>query len=845
MWLLLAWSGLLASAAFGAQPGQPLELSRTVRPWEFVSALGPHAAILGHEQGTLEAWVYPLKIVSDFHLRFHTEGTVLPAEALARTVIVRPESTTIVYFGDSFTVRETLFVPVHEPGAIIALQISTAKVLQVEAAFRPDFQLDWPGHIEDSGAEWDSTLHAFHFADTGGEFEALVGSPHASKTAEEYFSNYFDSSQDAFALEPTVAGTDTKIIVIAASFTGNKDLTSLYQRLSQGYPALLREAASYYNDYLSHTVSIQVPDVEVEAAYDWARVSMLQSVVQNPFLGEGLAAGFDTSHDDYRPGFAWFFGRDTEWTSLALTAEGDFPHARSALEFLGKYQRSDGKIPHEVSQSASLMDWFKTPFAFASADATPLYIVAADDYVTRSGDIGFARDKWESLWKAYTFLKSTYDAKGLAQNAGIGHGWIEGGPLVPVQAELYQAALGIAAVRALSHLARLLQKDDAHDLEQAFDRELPMLDETFWSSEKRFYAYALDSDNRRVDVPSVLAAVPMWFRLLDEEHVQSMIQELARPDHQADWGMRIISSHNPKYDPGGYHFGTVWPLFTGWASVGEYNYHRALPAYSNLRANALLMLDGSLGHAAEVLSGNYYQTLSTGAPNQLWSAAMVVNPLLSGLMGLRTDAASCHFVFAPHVPADWSWFSVDNLPVDSERVSFNYRRTEDRLRLEIRSNGTKECSMEFSPAVSLRAKVRQVRFNGRRVPFQMKPNSSDQHVTIEIPVRAGVSTVEVEMAGNFELSYTSALPALGTESRGLRVLSESWSPTRDTLTVRLSGTPGEGYELSAWNARQLSSVEGAQLERTNASDARVHVRLPVSSPGSDPQATVVFHFAGR
>src|SRR5207248_8171555 len=43
----------------------------------------------------------------DFHLKFHTERRLLAAEALARTVTVRPESATILYAGDTFSVRET------------------------------------------------------------------------------------------------------------------------------------------------------------------------------------------------------------------------------------------------------------------------------------------------------------------------------------------------------------------------------------------------------------------------------------------------------------------------------------------------------------------------------------------------------------------------------------------------------------------------------------------------------------------------------------------------------------------------------------------------------------------
>jgi hypothetical protein len=325
-----------------------------------------------------------------------------------------------------------------------------------------------------------------------------------------------------------------------------------------------------------------------------------------------------------------------------------------------------------------------------------------------------------------------------------------------------------------------------------------------------------------------------------------MIQELASPDHQTDWGMRILSSHDSKYDPGGYHFGVVWPLFTGWASVGEYRYHRPLPAYSNLRTNALLTLDGSLGHVAEALSGKYYQTLATGSPHQIWSAAMVVNPLLSGLLGIETDAASCHLVFAPHVPADWSSFSVDNVRVGSETFSLSYQWTPDNIQLQVQSTGVRQCSVEFSPAVSLRAKIKQVRLNGRRLPFHLEVNSSDQHVTMDLPIAVNKSVVEIQMEDNFELSWlSSTLPPLGSTSRGLRVVSESWTPARGTLTLLLSGAAGESYELSAWNTSQISSVDGAQLDRTTEPAAKVRVQLPASVPGGDAQATVVFHFATK
>src|SRR5690348_5788387 len=221
-----------------------------------------------------------------------------------------------------------------------------------------------------------------------------------------------------------------------------------------------------------------MPDRKLEEAYDWARVSLLQGLVTNPTMGTGLVAGYRTSGESQRPGFAWFFGRDSFWSSLALNSEGDFATAKAALKFVAQFQRDDGKIPHEIAQGASYVNWFKDyPYGFASADATPLYIIAMNDYVSASGDVGFAKDNWEKLWKAYQFLRSTYDANGFPKNFGVGHGWVEGGPLLPVETELYQSGLAVEALRSLGNLATVTGKDqEGKTLEDEFAKEQPRLD---------------------------------------------------------------------------------------------------------------------------------------------------------------------------------------------------------------------------------------------------------------------------------------------------------------------------------------------------------------------------------
>ena len=822
------------------QSARTLELSRTIRSWEFLPVVGTRAGLFGNETGRFEAWVYPLKLFRDFHLTFHVGDQSLPAESLARTLTVRPESASILYVGDSFRVRETLCVPVSEAGAVILLDIETEEPLEVEAGFTADFQLEWPAALGGTYVDWDAKQNAFVFAEEAKKYAALLGSPTARDARLSYETNYSSSEENSLRLGVTQKGKETKVLVVAASVAGFADAAKNYQHLLSSYSDLLHESGEYYRNYVNKTVSLELPDAQLQQAYDWARISTVQGLVNNPYLGAGLVAGYRTSGVGQRPGFAWFFGRDSFWTSFALNAEGDYETSRTALDFISKFQREDGKVPHEISQSASLVPWFKDyPYPYVSADATPLFIIAMNDYVSQSGDVGFVRDKWDNVWRAYQFLRSTYDSQGLAENAGVGHGWVEGGPLLPVKNEYYQAGLGVAALQSLSNLATLVGKEDvSKQLAAEFDRRQTALDRAFWSAEINSYAFALKQDNQREDEVSVLATVPMWFGLQDAEHANQTITQLAAEDHQSDWGMRIISRQSKIYDGSGYHFGSVWPLFTGWASVGEYRYHREFPAYSNLRANALLGVDGSLGHFTEVLSGDYYQSFSTGSPHQIWSSAMVVSPILRGMLGLQTDAERRQIALSPHVPADWTSFAIRNVRLAGIGVDFRYRKTADSVVLETKRAGSGDCWVEFSPSFSLRTQVVKVELNGRAVPFKLQPNGNDQHVLVRFPVADGLSTLVVHVKNDFGLALTNELPPLGSASHGLRILSEAWNASKTELSLQVSGLAGIRYELSVWNPGQITSVEGAVLSKPG----KLEIQIP---PGSDSylQQKIVIHFA--
>jgi hypothetical protein len=285
----------------------------------------------------------------------------------------------------------------------------------------------------------------------------------------------------------------------------------------------------------------------------------------------------------------------------------------------------------------------------------------------------------------------------------------------------------------------------------------------------------------------------------------------------------------------------VWPLFTGWASVAEYQNHKPQPAYDNLRANAMLALDGSPGHVTEVLSGDFYQPISTSSPHQIWSAAMVISPFLRGMFGLHFDAQKHQLTFAPHVPADWTSFSVHQVAAGADTVAMRYSRTANSITVTATRTGGADFELDLSSAVSPRASILSVTFNGKPVAFHAEPHGDDQHVAVSAKLAAGDNVIKIHLRNDFAVTFAGELPSLGSISRGPRILSQSWNASHDTLMFQVQGLPGRVYSLAVLGKDQIRSLDGAAL----AGDDGIAVTFPVQAGAAEPQTqTVTIHFGG-
>jgi len=218
---------------------------------------------------------------------------------------------------------------------------------------------------------------------------------------------------------------------------------------------------------------------------------------------------------------------------------------------------------------------------------------------------------------------------------------------------------------------------------------------------------------------------------------------------------------------------------------------------------------------------------------------MVISPILRGMFGLQTDAEKHQITLAPHVPADWSWFAIHNVNVGATSVDFEYRKTPESVLLDAKRSGSGDCWVEFSPAFSLRTEVVGVEMNGRPLSFKVQENSNDKHVYLRFQVSGTTNSLVIRLQKDFGLELANELPSLGSASRGLRVISESWNAARTELNLEISGRAGTSYYLGVWNPGQISSVEGATLTKAG----KLEIQMPTGPADAYAQEKVAIHFA--
>ncbi len=304
------------------------------------------------------------------------------------------------------------------------------------------------------------------------------------------------------------------------------------------------------------------------------------------------------------PWFATLFGRDSLITALQMLPI-NAEIAAETLRLLAAYQarQSDawrdaqpGKILHElrVGELATLNEIPHTPY-YGSVDATPLFLVLLVDYVDWTADLGLFTELGQPIDLALGWIDHNGDADGdgyvdyqsASKKGLINQGWKDSGDsivnadgslakppiaLVEVQGYVYRAKMGLANL-----YERTGQAGRAAGLRRAARALRARFNRDFWQEGLNTYALALQAGGKPAAVVSSNPGQALWSGIADPEKARRTAERLTAPDMFSGWGIRTLSSREKRYNPIGYHLGSVWPHDNALIAAGfrRYGFDRA------------------------------------------------------------------------------------------------------------------------------------------------------------------------------------------------------------------------------------------------------------------------------
>jgi glycogen debranching enzyme len=809
-----------------------IALNGPARPVRYIEASGLRAAFLGREDGSFEAWVYPLKVLHGFQLAFGTPAYADPIRGadLASWVDARPETTTVRYAHDSFTADAIWLVPRDEPGGLVLLDVHTSVPLRIVVQFRIDLKPMWPAALGGQFSYWDPELKAYVASEASRKHAALVGSPLAVTPPEQPAHNLPDApSQFTIALTPEDAARGMVPIAIAASADGLETAKKIYTRILSSPETFYRQTTAHYGRLRNELTSVDTPDDRINRAFEWSKVALDKGFVCNPQLGCGLIAGLGPSGTTERPGFGWFFGGDAFVNSWAMTAYGDFDTVKEALDFLRRYQRSDGKMMHELSQGAAYIRWFEDfPYGYYHADTTPLYITAVRDYVRASADVSFARDMWPSIRKAFDYCASTdEDGDGLMDNTKAGLAAVETGTLRSgdVLTDVFLAAAWTEATAAAAEIAELAGDSFAAIARRAYEKARASLNRRFLDDGAGRIHFAVKKDGRGEPEATVWPAFGIWRDVFDRDRpaVRGTLDALASAGIASDWGARMLSRESRLYEPLSYNNGAVWPFLSGFAMLALYRQHRPEAAWQYLDGTADLTFAEAHGYIPELLSGDRLRSIDAAVPHQLFATTGFASGLMRGLIGryeppaTESDAA---LTIEPQLPADWPYLRIRRLRWRDAIFDINVTRDQSGMELVVAQAGRPRplvVKLPLAPGAEPERDIRELRFVGGAAP----------------------ETRRVRIKPGIELAPLQEPLTIGDPSRRLRVIATSFVDGR--YVARLQGLSGRTYSVRLRVPFQIESLAGGQIVRKNGEWTEVAIPFPAADAewlGKDLTITV-------
>jgi glycogen debranching enzyme len=407
-------------------------------------------------------------------------------------------------------------------------------------------------------------------------------------------------------------------------------------------------------------------------------------------------------------GLPWFmtlFGRDSILTSLqALPFTPEL--AATTLHALGDWQGSrvddfrdedPGRILHEMryGEMSAFEERPHSPY-YGCADATPLYVVLLDEYERWTGDRRLVRElenearaalNWideyaDLMGNGYVWYQRRNEETGLENQCwkdswdsiSYKDGRLPGFPRATAELQGYAYDAKIRGAR----LARDIWKDprfadelerQAADLKRRFNRD-------FWVKDGGYFALALDTEGNQVDSLTSNNGHLLWSGIVDKSKAKAVVRQLMGPRLFSGWGVRTLAEGEGRYNPIGYHVGTVWPFDNSFIAWGLRRYGFKEEA-ARIASGILDAAEFFQGRLPEAFGGyergvtKYPVQYPTACSPQAWSTGTPLL-LLRTMLGLEPQGE--HLIVDPALPDSIGLLALLDIPGRWGRVDAFARR---------------------------------------------------------------------------------------------------------------------------------------------------------------------------
>ena len=785
---------------------------------EFWDLTGERMMVMGHEKsGIDEIWAHPFMAIRDYRVGIKfTDKEVIWLSDINPSITITPASIIRKYDLGEIKLTELISVHHEKPQTLIHYEFEGDLKAEIMIGFNSNLRLMWPYSEKVIGGincTWNDSINAFIVRDLADNFNSLVG---MNRKPQKQIIGRYDSvfyingnfqlhetdKLQCGALAVFKADRTLDFVVAASHFADPNVLNYLTDGLKN--PAdIYINSYNYYSGLLNDKLMITSPDTDLNIGYRWAIIGTDRHFTNTPGIGKSLVAGIGNTVRGWwgghavngRPGYGWYFGRDSEWSSFAINAYGDYDKVKDVLKMLIRYQHMNGKIFHELTTSGAVH--------YDAADATPLFVILTGKYLRASGDQDFIKKNWNAILKAINYCYSTDpDRDFLINNTNVGHGWVEGGFLFGGKTTLYLAGCWAEALNEASYMTGILgMKDETQKYTDEACKVKDLVQKLFWNEKTSFYNHSLNTDGSFIEEKTVMPAIPMYFGQFEKEKTTNMLNEFASNNFTANWGSRIVGEDSEHFNPGGYHTGSVWPLYTGWVSLAEFKYGNNIQAYAHLMNNINVYKFWAKGFIEEVLHGSDYKPIGVCA-HQCWSETMAVQPLIEGMLGLEVDANLNTLKLSPAVPANWDYYKIENIHIGRNTLHYEMKRNGNKITYIFNYSGSDELKIYFSPKYLDGAIIRESIFNDQPLSW---------------PIENGMIELKLKKPSKLTITYDGGIsilpliqnPQPGDKAAGTRIISATLKDKVYEILIEAPSNLSAHFQL--YTRLKIKGIENARI----------------------------------